>query len=601
MSITQGSIDELVEWAQSNGAVISESVRFGLTDYAQIGAFFKKSQPQPDPKLIRIPCLIAIGMINAEELFDNAVWTDQVKNLDSNLLLKLYLAREATEERNSLSKFKHYIDLLRAVSPVQSPYFWTAQDKARLKGTNLGSSLKENMSLLVEEWWSAISLVPQEIMPGWKHALNQKFYYEYKFHTDDDLYDYLVTRYDRDNWTCFSNYLWALLILKLRSFPAYLLKDSAQFADREIKQDECILLPLIDLLNHSPTARVEWGVSDDGFFEYNSELPSDGELFNNYGRKGNEELLLAYGFCLEKNDADTAALKLKLDELLILQLLAQGVKFPRLGDYTTSVVNRGGSDGEARASDFADGIVFFLTAQRVPQELIKVFQYLVKTEWESFSEEPTLRMKFAGLNRLRQAIEAKQSILPDTSSLDPKSPHSVNIDRYVSGQRRIFQAAIKHLKHIEKDMLADPANKPKLILLKTVFKRDIKFLQSLLVSLGVTSYEHLIESQFQDQSWLLWLMRCYNRDEYKDDPEAFLPEWIQTMFKRLQKETHIDPAEIVQYQLLYQTLIPPISTAVPEIYGRGSWTVADMIIAGRLLDRISFVRGKDADSILVQQ
>lgn len=601
MTVSQGSIDELVEWAQSNGAEVSENVQFGLTEYAQIGAFFKRKLPQPDSRLIRLPCLLAISLINATELFENAAWTGEVKNLNSNLLLKLYLAREATEERNSVSKFKHYIDLLRAISPVQSPYFWTAQDKARLKGTNLGSSLKENMSHLVEEWWSAVSLVPQDLLPGWKHALNQKFYYEFKFHNDDDLYDYLVTKYDRDNWTCFSNYLWALLMLKLRSFPAYLLKSSAQFANRVIKQDECILLPLIDLLNHSPTARVEWGVSDDGFFEFNSESPGDGELFNNYGRKGNEELLLAYGFCLQKNEADTAALKLKLDELLILQLLDQGVKLPRLGDYTTSVVNTGDGDGEACASDFADGVVFFLTAQNVPEALIKVFQYLVKTEWESFTEEPTLRMKFAGLNKLRQALEAKQSLLPDESSPDPESPHSINIDRYVSGQRRIFHAAIKLIKRIEKEMLADPAIKPKLILLKTVFKRDIKFQQSLLVSLGVTSFDHLISSQFQDQAWLLWLMRCSNRGEYKDDPDAFLPEWIQTSFTRLKNETHIDPAEIVQYQLLYQTLVPPISAAVPEIYGRGSWTVTDMIIAGRLLDRISFVRGKEADSILVEQ
>ena len=155
-------------------------------------------------------------------------------------------------------------------------------------------------------------------------------------------------------------------------------------------------------------------------------------------------------------------------------------------------------------------------------------------------------------------------------------------------------------------MLTNSEYKRRFITLKNVYKKDLKFQQSLLVSLGVTSFESILESEFQDQCWLLYLMRCLNRDEYltsdiddDGDEENYLPKWIKDKFLKLENETEVAPAEIVQYKDLYLGLVPELAKAVPEIYNRGRWGVKEMILSGKLLELISFVRGKDQESILV--
>ena len=92
-----------------------------------------------------------------------------------------------------------------------------------------------------------------------------------------------------------------------------------------------IMLPLFDLLNHQYGADIDWsgdasGVAfhlgttttaqvdtttpdvADGTGSY--VIPPGGEIFNNYGNKGNESMLMAHGFCLHNNLHDSYGLKL---------------------------------------------------------------------------------------------------------------------------------------------------------------------------------------------------------------------------------------------------------------------------------------------------
>ncbi|KAL8666989.1 MAG: hypothetical protein Q9202_000911 [Teloschistes flavicans] len=75
--------------------------------------------------------------------------------------------------------------------------------------------------------------------------------------------------------------------------------------------DAPVLLPGLDLLNHSPTAKVAWQWTQDTFSIKSDEfLPSGREIFNNYAPKANEELILGYGFSLFKNSSDHCNLAL---------------------------------------------------------------------------------------------------------------------------------------------------------------------------------------------------------------------------------------------------------------------------------------------------
>ena len=78
------------------------------------------------------------------------------------------------------------------------------------------------------------------------------------------------------------------------------------------RRQQC-LLPLLDMFNHRNSAPIVWesggGPSSTGGrpsvgFAAGKSLSKGQEVFNNYGPKGNEELLLTYGFVLHNNPHD---------------------------------------------------------------------------------------------------------------------------------------------------------------------------------------------------------------------------------------------------------------------------------------------------------
>ena len=63
-----------------------------------------------------------------------------------------------------------------------------------------------------------------------------------------------------------------------------------------------LMLPLFDLLDHSHDANVVWRATEEGIELCTRDaLVTGAGIFNNYGCKGNEELMLAYGFALGSN------------------------------------------------------------------------------------------------------------------------------------------------------------------------------------------------------------------------------------------------------------------------------------------------------------
>ena len=107
--------------------------------------------------------------------------------------------------------------------------------------------------------------------------------------------------------TCYSeSLLWAATIFTSRAF----------ISTHILPEIETVpsLFPVVDILNHSVTAKVEWDFKPHKSFTLrcleSSRFTIDEELFNNYAPKQNDELLLGYGFCLENNPIEQFALKL---------------------------------------------------------------------------------------------------------------------------------------------------------------------------------------------------------------------------------------------------------------------------------------------------
>lgn len=585
-------IEQLLEWSGGHGAIIDPRILFVEFSNGNIGAL----ADQCDSLSIKVPVKTIFKLSDAINGFDfdAALVVGKTKNI--NGFAKLFLAHENVPENLLKSLFHPYIASLPTLKQINSPYIWLPEDQQLLAGSNLGNSLKDNLFNLIEEWWLVISLLPESYPKPENNFMNMKFYYEYKFYEPQQLYEYL-NDYQNENWTSFPAYLWALMIYKSRSFPSKLLKEEPELDEINFVQDDvAILIPVIDLLNHNPKAQVTWGAAQEKFVFEASGHPG-GQLYNNYGRKGNEELLLAYGFCLPDNASDSVALKIKVPVEILSRLEEFGVVLPKISDYTTSVVNAPITDQVEKLSlkqydEYKDGLLYFIGKENLPESLLLVFYVLLMNSWE---KTITPRLCLSGLNHLRQALESKSSLI--ASSVPGKSANAENVAVYLTGQRAILKSCISKIKEIEKNEM----RAIDVFSLKSVYKKDVPFAQSLMVTMGVTSYSDIIEQELMDQVWLLFLIRCYNMETFpsEDQEDVRFFSFIRDCFVKMDKETEISAQEVLQFQELYQNLILPMNQAVPEIYNKGKWTVRELIVSARLLDTIGFVRGKKQECHIV--
>ena len=124
---------------------------------------------------------------------------------------------------------------------------------------------------------------------------------------------------------------WARGCYLSRRFPPRLLDAKAPSAGAP-----GVLLPFFDLLNHGKGTEIEWrGDGKSVAFAAGADgIEPQAEIFNNYGSKANDELLVAHGFALENNEHDRVALKMTVSaedgrRMLGPFYLRRGGDFPR--------------------------------------------------------------------------------------------------------------------------------------------------------------------------------------------------------------------------------------------------------------------------------
>ncbi|GAA5958701.1 hypothetical protein JCM3765_006008 [Sporobolomyces pararoseus] len=185
-----------------------------------------------------------------------------------------------------------YVQNLPKSDSFRTTLYFSPQERQLLLGSNLYGATEDRERIWKEEW--------QEVTEKWIK--------------DDRVKKEL-------SW---ERWLWASTIISSRAFPSHLL-------DGDKTNSTPVLFPGIDMLNHKPTAKLTWssdvhvettatkegGKNGKGMLSIvvDEEVPSDSQVFNTYGAKSNEELLLGYGFVLSSppsNPADCVALKLSL-------------------------------------------------------------------------------------------------------------------------------------------------------------------------------------------------------------------------------------------------------------------------------------------------
>ncbi|WBW71675.1 ribosomal lysine methyltransferase Set10 [Schizosaccharomyces osmophilus] len=267
-------MDKLFTEAHRNGCKLNENVDFvsAHDELSAYGEFVATAKADIEPNEVLISCPFEYAITYETALASLQSINPDFKSLSQEIVLYTFLVLESLKTSNS--KWAAYIEYLP--KSFNTPTYFNDEDKQYLKATNIEFALQDRLH-------------------NWRHA------YE----------DVLKLGSFSTNQFTFDLFIWAATVFTSRCFSSSLINS------RISKEDASpILLPLIDSLNHKAMQPILWktDVRDTMSVQLVSQnTTSRGQqIFNNYGPKGNEELLLGYGFCLEDNAFDNVALRVSV-------------------------------------------------------------------------------------------------------------------------------------------------------------------------------------------------------------------------------------------------------------------------------------------------
>lgn len=545
-----GKLEDCIQWAVKNGAIIDERIHFKQSSVSGISAVVEGILATEEP-LIQIPAKLLITNESAQDSFQ--VGVDVVDKNAPNALVQLYVAK-LKYAGGMPSIYQPYIDLLPL--ELEQPYFWDKRELQAIKGTDLYLVMKQNLPKLLEEWGSLLkklSLEPSDDLTQLQTS-------------DVDLVEY-VSDYREQHleipWNSFAAYVWSAGIFGSRAFPKIALNDQC------VSLNEAFLYPIVDFLNHKNDARVQWRFENGqmGFVSQES-LKSGEELFNNYGDKSNEELLLNYGFVQDNNQYDDARLTLRLDSQILDGAEQLGIVLSK-----------------ERVTD--NSVQFKLNKKEIlPGNLVQLFARLHKLKSE---DGINLRNSLEGIDSLQSILMQKVEFFRQKTRLDASNSRKLQILRkYFDQQRKLFQLSIESCQKLQKDLIK--SNSELLASFKTIFKNDKQFTNSLSVTFGVTKFEDLITKDSMNQILLLWIVRVANKDQYSKKLPFEIPQFIFDTFQEVSSTIVIEKEDVLQMMGFYQSMFPSLSEKIPEIYGHGNWRIRQFIVADTVMDRLVWTR-----------
>lgn len=287
----------LLEWLESNGVYISENSGWGdaphplalssetrdedSLEFSGRGLVFRKPVSDGD-KLIDLPFSLCMTKEASQNTFGKSAITDGTSEYIAIALLLIH-------ERYTLGEASFwwpYINILPETSEVNPSFTWTEEELKLLEGS----------PALV----SALSLRAK--VEGEYDTLRQGIFARH------------AQTFDPEEVYTYERFEWAFTMLFSRAVRLDALAEGPQVA----------LVPYADLVNHTPfsTAYITAEVGADGWFGQKDEdkvvviadrsFKAMEQFYISYGQKSNAELLLLYGFSLDRNPFNSVEISVGL-------------------------------------------------------------------------------------------------------------------------------------------------------------------------------------------------------------------------------------------------------------------------------------------------
>ncbi|KAF2130441.1 SET domain-containing protein [Dothidotthia symphoricarpi CBS 119687] len=434
--------EELIQWYTHQGGWLSPDVHI-LFSHAR-GFHMQALRPLSSPNVASCPLRLTLSCLNLDptqkELIPVTSPLQQCRGkIPDHILTYLLLIEQ--RKKGKESPWYAYIACLPGPESMTTPLWFDEHDVSFLAGTSLAPATKERKADMHKQWEQAVGVMR-----------------EVGIATADEIHLDLL--------------LWAATIFTSRAFiSTHILPDQETIP---------ILFPVVDILNHSVSAKVEWDFQPHRSFTLKcldgATFGPGEELFNNYAPKQNDELLLGYGFCLADNPIEQFALKLAFPPMLQEYAQEMGLLDPKnvpFGMSTSFLTTDPNKEQHfLRAKDHPFGrydnhIPFF---RGIPPYIVHFFfiQCMLALDIDVQSiniERPGARITLQVLTLLHQAISQRCATLPLTIDLEPKTDKQRYAKIYRDGQAKIIHsirlelsAVINNLRSPDQPRLLSPVN-----------------------------------------------------------------------------------------------------------------------------------------------
>lgn len=264
---------EVSSWGEApHPMAISTDTRDEITNESSGRGLLARRDINDGDNLFKVPLKLCMTKRSARKAFGKDVFSSDVNEY---LVLACQLIHEKFVMGDE-SYWKAYIDVLPEVGEVNPTFSWSDEDLSFLDGSPVTAATRSLQMKLQREY--------DALLAG-EMGLCTKY----------------PDRFPRDKYT-YENWTWAFTMLFSRAIRLRGLKDGEGLA----------LVPYADLINHSPysQAYIDACESGDWLFSTGEEeviLFADRgyrrmeQIYISYGPKSNAELLLLYGFAVERN------------------------------------------------------------------------------------------------------------------------------------------------------------------------------------------------------------------------------------------------------------------------------------------------------------
>lgn len=279
---------ELVKWLELEGEVymseasswgeaphpmaISTETRDEITNESSGRGLLARRDVKDGDELLKIPLTLCFTKKSARQTLGEDALPEDINEylaIACQLINEKYVLGEKSE-------FKAYIGVLPEVNEVNPTFAWKDDDLAFLDGSPVIAATRSMQSKLRSEY---------DALLGGEGGLCEKY----------------PDRFAKEDFT-FERWIWAFTMLFSRAIRLRNLQEGETLA----------MVPYADLINHSPFSQAYIDAREEGdwLFKTGSEevvLFADRsyrkmeQVYISYGPKSNADLLLLYGFAVERN------------------------------------------------------------------------------------------------------------------------------------------------------------------------------------------------------------------------------------------------------------------------------------------------------------